>query len=133
MSVVETSLAELIQIFLVRLERPPQLGSKSSGVDDKKDSKTPALKAFGRDLTELAKNGELDPVIGRVMRFAGSPDFAAAPRITQCSLEKPVLARPRLSKVLLKKFLCIVEILADKRLITLDLALMVAGKVSWPI
>src|SRR5437899_326076 len=31
----------------------------------KKDVKTPALRAFGRDLTELAKKGELDPVIGR--------------------------------------------------------------------
>src|SRR5205807_1772195 len=29
----------------------------------KKDVKTPALRAFGRDLTELAKKGELDPVI----------------------------------------------------------------------
>src|SRR5213082_3727155 len=31
----------------------------------KKDVKTPALRAFGRDLTDLAKKGELDPVIGR--------------------------------------------------------------------
>src|SRR6202011_4174989 len=31
----------------------------------KKDVKTPALRAFGRDLTELAKKGDLDPVIGR--------------------------------------------------------------------
>jgi ATP-dependent Clp protease ATP-binding subunit ClpC len=32
---------------------------------NKKDVVTPALRAFGRDLTELAKKGELDPVIGR--------------------------------------------------------------------
>ncbi len=38
-------------------------GGEPSG---KKDVKTPALRAFGRDLTELAKKGELDPVIGRV-------------------------------------------------------------------
>jgi len=31
----------------------------------KKDIKTPALRAFGRDLTELARKGDLDPVIGR--------------------------------------------------------------------
>ena len=37
----------------------------TSAEDEKKESKTPALKAFGRDLTELSKNGELDPVIGR--------------------------------------------------------------------
>src|SRR5215212_8974271 len=33
--------------------------------EDKKEVKTPALKAFGRDLTELARKGEMDPVIGR--------------------------------------------------------------------
>ena len=36
------------------------------GTDEKgKDMKTPALKAFGRDLTEIAKKGEMDPVVGR--------------------------------------------------------------------
>jgi len=37
-------------------------GEPTSG---KKDVKTPALRAFGRELTDLAKKGELDPVIGR--------------------------------------------------------------------
>src|SRR5207253_3630066 len=37
-------------------------GAASGG---KKDVKTPALRAFGRDLTDLAKKNELDPVIGR--------------------------------------------------------------------
>ncbi|MEM9017653.1 MAG: Clp protease N-terminal domain-containing protein, partial [Verrucomicrobiota bacterium] len=36
-----------------------------SGASRGKEGKTPALKAFGRDLTELAQNAELDPVIGR--------------------------------------------------------------------
>lgn len=39
--------------------------TRSSTSDDPKETKTPALKAFGCDLTEMAKNGELDPVIGR--------------------------------------------------------------------
>ena len=42
----------------------PELGA-SRRTFGKKDVKTPALRAFGRDLTELAKKGELDPVIGR--------------------------------------------------------------------
>src|SRR5271168_1723843 len=52
-------------------ESSSQGGSGSTGPQGeggpggKKDVKTPALKAFGRDLTELAKKGELDPVIGR--------------------------------------------------------------------
>ena len=33
--------------------------------DDKKEVKTPALKAFGRDLTEFARKGEMDPLVGR--------------------------------------------------------------------
>src|SRR6187549_1250192 len=45
-------------------EGPSESGSGSGGTS-KKDLKTPALRAFGRDLTELAKKGEIDPVIGR--------------------------------------------------------------------
>src|SRR6202043_1798202 len=44
---------------------PPESEVESPQQGDKKDVKTPALRAFGRDLTELAKKGELDPVIGR--------------------------------------------------------------------
>ena len=39
--------------------------AENSGGSSKKDQKTPALRAFGRDLTELARKGEIDPVIGR--------------------------------------------------------------------
>jgi hypothetical protein len=41
---------------------PQRPGAQS---DEKKEVKTPALKAFGRDLTELARKGEMDPVVGR--------------------------------------------------------------------
>src|SRR5438128_109891 len=43
----------------------PSESEQEGGEPAKKDIKTPALRAFGRDLTELAKKGELDPVIGR--------------------------------------------------------------------
>src|SRR4051794_29498698 len=46
-------------------EGPQESGGPSPGSGSKKDGKTPALRAFGRDLTELAKKGEMDPVIGR--------------------------------------------------------------------
>ncbi|MEC8613797.1 MAG: Clp protease N-terminal domain-containing protein, partial [Verrucomicrobiota bacterium] len=58
-------LAELDPNFSGDTEEAATAGSNSSGIDDKKDTKTPALKAFGRDLTELARKGELDPVVGR--------------------------------------------------------------------
>src|SRR5512140_2373740 len=47
-------------------EGPSGGGGQSEKADEKKgEVKTPALKAFGRDLTEIARKGEMDPVIGR--------------------------------------------------------------------
>ena len=98
--------------------------------EEKKEAKTPALKAFGRDLTELAKNGELDPVIGRKAEIR---------RVIQilCRRTKnnPVLiGEAGVGKTAIVEGLAleiasgvIPEILVDKRVITLDLALMVAG------
>src|ERR1700741_1404746 len=45
--------------------RPPESEAQSRQEGTKTDVNAPALRTFGRDLTELAKNGELDPVIGR--------------------------------------------------------------------
>ncbi len=98
--------------------------------EDKKETKTPALKAFGRDLTELAKNGELDPVIGR------KPEIRRVIQIL-CRRTKnnPVLiGEAGVGKTAIVEGLAleiasgvIPEILVDKKVVTLDLALMVAG------
>jgi ATP-dependent Clp protease ATP-binding subunit ClpC len=46
--------------------RPPGEGCRKARAGAKKgEVKTPALKAFGRDLTEIARKGDMDPVIGR--------------------------------------------------------------------
>ncbi|MBN2505813.1 MAG: ATP-dependent Clp protease ATP-binding subunit [Verrucomicrobia bacterium] len=102
---------------------------KSAG-ERKAEVKTPALKAFGRDLTEYARKGEMDPVIGRRDEIE---------RVTQilCRRTKnnPVLlGEAGVGKTAIVEGLAqeiargnVPELLRDKRLVTLDLALMVAG------
>jgi ATP-dependent Clp protease ATP-binding subunit ClpC len=93
-------------------------------------TKTPALKAFGRDLTKLAKSGELDPVIGR------APEIERVIQIL-CRRTKnnPVLVgEAGVGKTAIVEGLAqeiaagdVPEILRDRKVVTLDLALMVAG------
>src|SRR5690606_35442137 len=58
-------LSELDPQFTGGTEEGMASGGGASGSEEKKDQETPALKAFGRDLTALARRGELEPVIGR--------------------------------------------------------------------
>ena len=96
----------------------------------KKGNKTPALRAFGRDLTEIARKGEMDPVIGRADEIE---------RVIQilCRRTKnnPVLlgeagvGKTAIVEGLAQEIIAgnVPEILRDRRVVTLDLALMVAG------
>src|ERR1043165_2392080 len=59
-------LKELDPNFTAQEDQPASEGGNEKAPAEKKgEVKTPALKAFGRDLTEIARKGEMDPVIGR--------------------------------------------------------------------
>ncbi|MCW8139047.1 MAG: ATP-dependent Clp protease ATP-binding subunit [Planctomycetota bacterium] len=95
-----------------------------------KKSKTPALDAFGRDLTELAREGKLDPVIGRKDEIERVTMI-----LSRRTKNNPVLlGEPGVGKTAIVEGLAqdiikgnVPEILRDKRIVVLDLAMMVAG------
>jgi ATP-dependent Clp protease ATP-binding subunit ClpC len=96
----------------------------------KGDGKTPALRAFGRDLTELAKKGEIDPVIGRsseierVVQILCRRTKNNPVLIGEAGVGKTAIAEGLAAEIISGN---VPEILRDKRVVTLDLALMVAG------
>ncbi len=98
--------------------------------EEGKDSKTPALKTFGRDLTELARNGEMDPVIGRkdeirrVIQILCRRTKNNPVLIGEAGVGKTAIAEGLAQEI---SGGLVPEILLDKRVVTLDLALMVAG------
>ncbi len=111
---------------------PGGSGGGNAGANEKasKKSKTPALDAFGRDLTELAREGKLDPVIGRKDEIERVTMI-----LSRRTKNNPVLlGEPGVGKTAIVEGLAqdiikgnVPEILREKRIVVLDLAMMVAG------
>lgn len=133
---LEVDIEQTRQEILKELDPNFQGADEGPGESDKPERekkgevKTPALKAYGRDLTEIARKGEMDPVIGRQSEIE---------RVIQilCRRTKnnPVLlGEAGVGKTAIVEGLAqevakgnVPELLREKRVVTLDLALMVAG------
>jgi len=106
------------------------VGPSRSERSGKGKSKTPALDSFGRDLTELANQGQLDPVIGRVneierlvqimcRRTKNNPVL-----LGEAGVGKTAIVEGLAQRIIHHE---VPELLSGKRIVVLDLAMMVAG------
>ncbi len=130
--------------FLENLPKASDSYNEDSGQDDSlkgdnfnnpanksnKKSKTPVLDNFGRDLTEMAEEGKLDPVVGREKEIERVSQILSRRKknnpllIGEPGVGKSAIAEGLALRIIQKK---VSRILFNKRVVTLDLASLVAG------
>ncbi|NMM63471.1 ATP-dependent Clp protease ATP-binding subunit [Clostridium sp. P21] len=104
--------------------------SNSSDFNKTTGEPTPTLDQFGRDLTEMAKEGKLDPVVGRDKETQRVLEILCRrTKNNPCLIGDPGVGKTAVAEGLAQKIVSanIPELLKDKRVVTLELSSMVAG------
>lgn len=110
-------------------------GGESDATESKKNSKkgkskTPTLDEFGKDLTELAKQGKIDPVIGREKEINRVIQILSRRnKNNPCLIGEPGVGKTAIAEGLALKIVQdeVPELLKNKKIVALDLTSMVAG------
>ena len=102
----------------------------AAGKPRAEDIETPTLDSYGRDLTVMARDGKIDPIIGRDTEIERIIQILSRrTKNNPCLIGEPGVGKTAICEGLAQKIIegNIPEILKDKRVVTLDLSSMVAG------
>ena len=105
-------------------------GTARASEGEKAGPQTPTVDTFGRDLTKLAKEGKLDPVIGREKEIERVIQILSRrTKNNPCLIGEPGVGKTAIAEGLAQRIIegKVPEILRDKRLVTIELAAVVAG------
>ena len=126
---------EVLNLLGHDMEGESERGGRESSTSESSSSKggkskTPALDSFGRDLTDLARQKKLDPVIGREREIERAIQILCRRTknnpvlLGEAGVGKTAIVEGFAQRVVSGN---VPELLADKRIVVLDLAMMVAG------